>query len=155
MEIKRAKKYPIACGDHDDFKVKLGNVISPQVYLTALVYVPAKREIASGLSDVPVVCTTVERQETGDCGDWASCGEWCLGSRASHCVKLWASVRRNGTDLALVGCDRVRDITCTVRKIRKERKGLLEGKLRGDLGCIEITLYCTVYSTSTIVPQSR
>lgn len=84
------------------------------VYLTALVYMPAKREINSGLSDVPVVCTTVQRMETDDC-DWYSCGEWCL-SKSSHCVKLWAQVRRNGTDLELRGCQNIHDITCMVRK---------------------------------------
>ncbi|TRY69959.1 hypothetical protein TCAL_04884 [Tigriopus californicus] len=82
------------------------------VYLTALVYMPAKREINSGLSDVPVVCTTVQRMETDDC-DWYSCGEWCL-SKSSHCVKLWAQVRRNGTDLELRGCQNIHDITCMV-----------------------------------------
>ncbi len=76
---------------------------------------PAKREINSGLSDVPVMCTTIERAETDDC-DWVSCGEWCL-SRSSQCVKLWASVRKNGTDLALIGCDNVRDITCNVSQV--------------------------------------
>eukprot|EP00095_Tigriopus_kingsejongensis_P002661 maker-scaffold1023_size69924-snap-gene-0.12 protein:Tk02661 transcript:maker-scaffold1023_size69924-snap-gene-0.12-mRNA-1 annotation:"PREDICTED: hypothetical protein LOC100747979" len=82
------------------------------VYLTALVYMPAKREINSGLSDVPVVCTTIRRLETDDC-DWYSCGEWCL-SKSSQCVKLWAQVRRNGTDLELRGCKDIHDITCMV-----------------------------------------
>ena len=72
------------------------------VYLTALVYVPAKREIQSGLSHVPAMCTTIERLETDDC-DWYSCGEWCL-SKSSHCVKLWAQVRKNGTDVLLQQC---------------------------------------------------
>lgn len=75
------------------------------VYLTALVYMPTKvrnhltplqsilfnvvsqRELSSGLSDIPVVCTTVERLWTDDC-DWYSCGEWCL-SKSSHCTKIW------------------------------------------------------------------
>jgi hypothetical protein len=39
------------------------------VYLTALVYMPSKREMASGLSDVPVMCTTIQRVETDNC-DW-------------------------------------------------------------------------------------
>jgi hypothetical protein len=67
----------------------LTHVIKKMVRLQ--VYMPAKREINSGLSDVPVMCTTVERVETDDC-DWYSCGEWCL-SKSSHCVKLWAQVR--------------------------------------------------------------
>ncbi len=84
------------------------------VYLTALVYMPAKREFQSALSDVPVMCTTIERVETDECDDWYSCGEWCL-SKSSHCVKLWASVRKNGTDVAFVGCSRIQDITCMVK----------------------------------------
>jgi len=83
------------------------------VYLTALVYMPARREIASGLADEPVMCTTVRRRETDEC-DWFSCGEWCL-SKSSHCVKLWASVRRNGTNVR-ASCSGVKDVTCMVRK---------------------------------------
>lgn len=83
------------------------------VYLTALVYMPAKREFQSALSDVPVMCTTVQRVETDDCGEWYSCGEWCL-SKSSHCVQLWASVRKNGTDVMFTGCTDIQDITCMV-----------------------------------------
>ena len=82
------------------------------VYLTALVYMPAKREISSGLSDLPVMCTTVQRIDTDDC-DWYSCGEWCL-SKSSHCTKLWAQVRKNGTDVLFKGCSNIEDITCQV-----------------------------------------
>ena len=82
------------------------------VYLTALVYMPAKREISSGLSDLPVMCTTIERVDTDDC-DWYSCGEWCL-SKSSHCTKLWAQVRKNGTDVMFKGCSNIKDITCAV-----------------------------------------
>jgi len=82
------------------------------VYLTALVYMPAKREIESGLSDLPVMCTTIERIDTDDC-DWYSCGEWCL-SKSSHCTKIWAQVRKNGTDVLFKGCSNIEDITCQV-----------------------------------------
>ena len=87
------------------------------VYLTALVYVPAKREIQSGLSHVPAMCTTIERSETDDC-DWMSCYEWCL-SKSNHCVKIWAQVRKNGTDVVLDQCTNIQDITCKVRIITK------------------------------------
>ena len=82
------------------------------VYLTALVYVPARREINSGLNHVPAMCTTIQRVETDDC-DWYSCGEWCL-SKSSHCVKLWAQVRKNGTNLSLDRCSNVQDVVCKV-----------------------------------------
>ena len=82
------------------------------VYLTALVYMPAKREIDSGLGAVPAMCTTIERLETDEC-DWYSCGEWCL-SKSSHCVKLWAQVRENGTDVEVAGCQDAASVTCGV-----------------------------------------
>ena len=37
------------------------------VYLTFIVYIPAKREITSGLLDVPVICTTTDMRETDQC----------------------------------------------------------------------------------------
>ena len=82
------------------------------VYLTRIVYVPAKREIQSGLSHVPAMCTTIERLETDEC-DWISCYEWCL-SKSNHCVKLWAQVRKNGTDIVLDQCTNIQDITYKV-----------------------------------------
>lgn len=37
-----------------------------------------------GLSDIPVMCKTIERTETDHC-DWYSCGEWCLSKvKISH-----------------------------------------------------------------------
>ena len=37
------------------------------VYLTFIVYIPAKREITSGLLEVPVICTTTHMRETDQC----------------------------------------------------------------------------------------
>ena len=37
------------------------------VYLTFIVYIPAKREITSGLLEVPVICTTTDMRETDQC----------------------------------------------------------------------------------------
>ena len=37
------------------------------VYLTFIVYMPAKREIMSGLLELPVMCTTTHMQETDQC----------------------------------------------------------------------------------------
>ena len=37
------------------------------VYLTFIVYMPAKRELLSGLLDVPVMCTTTQMVETDQC----------------------------------------------------------------------------------------
>lgn len=43
-----------------------------------------------GLSDVPVMCTTIERTETDLC-DWYSCGEWCLSK-----VRFSDELKNNG-----------------------------------------------------------
>ena len=37
------------------------------VYLTFIVYMPAKRELLSGLLEVPVMCTTTHTIETDNC----------------------------------------------------------------------------------------
>ena len=37
------------------------------VYLTFIVYIPAKREITSGLLETPVICTTTAMRETDQC----------------------------------------------------------------------------------------
>ena len=37
------------------------------VYLTFIVYLPAQKELMSGLLDRPVMCTTEERTETDEC----------------------------------------------------------------------------------------
>ena len=93
------------------------------VYLTFIVYLPAKKEMESGLLEIPVICTTVERLETDHCnwrgnqqiillgslaGEWASCFEWCL-SKPNNCVQLWAAVRKNGSELIWSGCREVSD----------------------------------------------
>ena len=98
------------------------------VYLTFIVYMPAKRELESGLLEVPVICTTVERLETDQCkkslarivfdpkctlGEWSSCFEWCL-SKPNHCVHLWAAVRKNGSEVVWSGCRAVVDSICPV-----------------------------------------
>ena len=37
------------------------------VYLTFIVYLPAQRELVSGLLDQPVICTTEQRVTSDDC----------------------------------------------------------------------------------------
>ena len=37
------------------------------VYLTFIVYMPAKRELMSGLLELPVMCTTTTMRETDQC----------------------------------------------------------------------------------------
>lgn len=45
------------------------------IYLTAAIYMPSSRAIKSGISEVPVMCTTTRAAHTEAC-DWGSCGEW-------------------------------------------------------------------------------
>ena len=82
------------------------------VYLTFMVYLPAKKELLSGLLNTTVMCTTEERVVTDNC-TWASCWEWCL-SKPSTCVHLHASVRRNGSSVTWHGCSGMRDTVCPV-----------------------------------------
>ena len=49
------------------------------VYLTFIVYMPAKREMQSGLLEIPVICTTVEKLETDQCRKM-SCKVWIFSS---------------------------------------------------------------------------
>ena len=37
------------------------------VYLTFIVYMPAKREMQSGLLEIPGICTTISKLETDQC----------------------------------------------------------------------------------------
>ena len=49
------------------------------VYLTFIVYIPAKREISSGLLEVPVICTTTDMRETDQCEYRGRDSEFCYG----------------------------------------------------------------------------
>ena len=54
------------------------------VYLTFIVYMPAKREMESGLLEIPVICTTVERLETDKCRKM-NCKVWTFSSFVLSC----------------------------------------------------------------------
>lgn len=45
------------------------------VYLTVAIYMPSTRAFKSGISEVPVMCTTTRAMNTENC-EWGSCGEW-------------------------------------------------------------------------------
>ncbi|XP_023328949.1 uncharacterized protein LOC111701769 [Eurytemora carolleeae] len=82
------------------------------VYLTAIVYMPAKRELESGLLDQPAMCTTVNSLHTDHCA-WASCFEWCL-SKPNFCTQVHAEVRKNGTNIVWKDCSLISDTVCPV-----------------------------------------
>ncbi len=67
------------------------------VYLTVIVYLPARRELALGLGASAAMCTTVEKRHVrGDIGAcrWSSCVEWCLSRGGGDCTHLY--VRSGG-----------------------------------------------------------
>lgn len=85
------------------------------VYLTVIVYLPAKRELSSGVGDTSVMCTTIDKREVkGDIAAcrWSSCGEWCLSRGGGDCTHLTVSVRSNGTDVDFEECADVHRKEC-------------------------------------------
>ena len=102
------------------------------VYLTFIVYLPAQKELMSGLLDRPVMCTTEERVETDDC-EWASCWEWCL-SKPSTCTHINVSVRRNGSEVVWRDCSPITDTVCRV----SDRDLVEEMSCDLDIDCLSL-----------------
>ena len=85
------------------------------VYLTVIIYLPSQREMNSGIGEVNVMCTTVEKRHVkGDIEacKWSTCSEWCLSKGGGDCTHLFVSVRSNGTDVDLEECEGVEDKYC-------------------------------------------
>ena len=62
------------------------------VYLTVIIYLPAQRELQSGIRDSSVMCTTIEKKDIVDdifACRWSSCSEWCLSKGGSACTHLF------------------------------------------------------------------
>ncbi len=94
------------------------------VYLTVIVYLPARRELSLGLGAAAVMCTTVEKRHVrGDIEAcrWNSCVEWCLSRGGGDCTHLYVSVRSNGTDVELRGCSRASTRECPSLDDEEER----------------------------------
>ena len=85
------------------------------VYLTVIIYIPSQKEMMSGIGELSVMCTTVERRkihsDIEECR-WASCSEWCLSKGGGDCTQLIVNVRANGTDVELEGCDPASEKEC-------------------------------------------
>lgn len=58
------------------------------VYLTVAIYMPSHKAFKSGISEVPVMCTTTRAINTENC-DWGSCGEWCLSKTSGACIQIY------------------------------------------------------------------
>lgn len=117
------------------------------VYLTVAIYMPSSRAFASGISEVPIMCTTT-RSINKDACEWGSCGEWCLSKTSGACIQIYVNLRRNGSSLLFANCTNAANKTCygidqeNARKYRciaDECKNLT-GTFNCSLGmCINIT----------------
>ncbi|XP_030762310.1 uncharacterized protein LOC115887120 [Sitophilus oryzae] len=81
------------------------------VYLTVAIYVPSTRALQSGISEHPVMCTTVRAVTVETC-DWGSCGEWCLSKTSGSCMQIYVNLRQNGSNLLLANCTNIAQKFC-------------------------------------------
>lgn len=81
------------------------------VYLTVAIYMPFTRAFASGISEVPAMCTTTRAVNADNC-DWGSCGEWCLSKTSGPCIQIHVNLRKNGTTIMLANCTNTTNKTC-------------------------------------------
>lgn len=91
------------------------------VYLTVIIYLPSQREMSSGINDVSVMCTTIERKKIEDdiiACRWSSCSEWCLSKGGGACTHLYVSVRNNGTNAEFEECTDIVTKTCASLDMR-------------------------------------
>ena len=85
------------------------------IYLTVIIYLPAQRELRSGIGETSVMCTTIEHKKISDdivACKWSSCSEWCLSKGGGACDHIYVSVRSNGTNIHLEECTDIVDKTC-------------------------------------------
>lgn len=117
------------------------------VYLTVAIYMPSTRVFQSGISDVPLMCSTTSAKNTDNC-KWGSCGEWCLSKTSGTCVQIFVNLRNNGSSLMFANCTNSANKTCygidqenakKARCIADECKNLT-GTFNCTMGmCINIT----------------
>lgn len=127
------------------------------VYLTVAIYMPSTRAIQSGISEVPVMCTTTRAVAVESC-DWGSCGEWCLSKTSGACIQIYVNLRNNGSNLLFANCTNSANKTCygidqenakKARCIADECKNLT-GTFNCTMGmCINITdaFECVFHNT--------
>lgn len=127
------------------------------VYLTVAIYMPSSRAFQSGISEVPVMCTTTRALNTELC-DWGSCGEWCLSKSSGACIQIYVNLRNNGSSLTFANCTNYANKTCygidqenakKVKCIADECKNLT-GTFNCTMGmCLNITdaFECTFFNS--------
>lgn len=70
------------------------------------------RAFKSGFEETPVMCQTFHTFYDKNYCPWVSCGEWCLTKTSGFCPQMYATSRRNGTDLLLENCTRITTTNC-------------------------------------------
>ncbi len=108
------------------------------VYLMVIIYIPSQREMTSGIGELSVMCTTVERRKIhGDIEAcrWASCSEWCLSKGGGDCTQLIVNVRANGTDVELEGCTEATEKEC----VSLDMEALDTKNCKEDHECTELS----------------
>lgn len=81
------------------------------VYLTVAIYMPTSRAVKSGISEIPVMCTTTRAVTVEQC-DWGSCGEWCLSKSGGACIQIFVNLRNNGSAITFANCTNSANKTC-------------------------------------------
>lgn len=70
------------------------------------------RAFKSGFEIEPVMCQTVNTIFDKNYCPWVSCGEWCLTKTSGFCPQMYATTRRNGTDIQLENCSMYSTVSC-------------------------------------------
>lgn len=82
------------------------------VYFCYLAHIFYRRAFQSGFEIDPVMCQTVNTVFDKNYCPWVSCGEWCLTKTSGFCPQMYATTRRNGTDIQLEGCTLYSSVSC-------------------------------------------
>ncbi|XP_031626125.1 uncharacterized protein LOC116342590 [Contarinia nasturtii] len=82
------------------------------VYLSVAIYMPTYKAFQSGFETEPVMCQTFHTFYDKNYCPWVSCGEWCLTKTSGFCPQMYATTRRNGTEMMFENCTRFTRTTC-------------------------------------------
>nr|XP_045581494.1 uncharacterized protein LOC123745217 isoform X2 [Procambarus clarkii] len=88
------------------------------LYLTVIVIIPSKDELAMGFKMTPIMCTTVEAKDLASGNkklpcNWSTCGEWCLSKGSGTCMQINVMVRNNGSKVNFRDCVDISDDACS------------------------------------------
>ena len=84
------------------------------LYLTVIVILPSKKELAMEIDINPIMCSTVNvvnvnrlvnKDGTPVKCEWASCREWCLSKDSNMCTQITARPRERGPSFYVEDCE--------------------------------------------------